>query len=145
MKNIIVMFFAVISLSTVVKAQQVSLYDSEGVARAYIDYDEDVTIFMWNGTPVAFIERHRSDLCIFGFNGNFLGWYDDGIIYDAKGYAAGAKKGVLSMMTKFERLKGIQRIIPFRPIITQRVPMQPILKSRWGNTSLTELLYFGKK
>jgi hypothetical protein len=61
-------------------AQQVSLYDSDGEASAYIDYDEDGTIFMWNGTPVAFVEKDGSVLCVFGFNGSFLCWYEDGII-----------------------------------------------------------------
>lgn len=54
MKKIIIGLFVIIGLTTTVNAQQISLYDSEGEARAYIDYDEEATIFMWDGTPVAF-------------------------------------------------------------------------------------------
>lgn len=40
MKKIIIGLFVIIGLTTTVNAQQISLYDSEGEARAYIDYDE---------------------------------------------------------------------------------------------------------
>lgn len=144
MKKIIIGLFVIIGLTTTVNAQQISLYDSEGEARAYIDYDEEATIFMWDGTPVAFVEKDGRDLCVFGFNGSFLGWYEDGILYDKKGYAVGARKGAVSMITKIERIKGIQKITPIRPI-TPITPIQPILKNSWSNTSLTEFLYYGKK
>jgi hypothetical protein len=143
MKKLLLFILVILTVSTL-SAQQVSLYDSDGEARAYIDYDEDATIFMWDGTPVAFVEKDGSDLCVFGFNRSFLGWYEDGIIYDKKGYAVGARKGAVSMITKIERIKGIQKITPIRPI-TPITPIQPILKSSWSNTSLTEFLYFGKK
>lgn len=144
MKKIIIGLFVLIGLTTTVNAQQISLYDSEGEARAYIDYDEDATIFLWDGTPVAFIEKDGSDLCVFGFNGSFMGWYEDGIIYDKKGYAVGARKGAVSMMTKMEKMKSMQKMTPMRPM-TPMTPMQPMWKSSWSNTSLTEFLYYGKK
>jgi hypothetical protein len=140
-KKIIYTFLVIAGLTFVANAQQVSLYDREGEARAYIDYDEEATIFMWDGTPVAFVEKDGSDLCVFGFNGSFLGWYEDGIICEMKGYAVGARKGAVNMITKIERIKGIQRTSPMRPI----TPIQPILKSSWSNTSLTEFLFYGKK
>lgn len=144
MKSILLTLMTLLSFTLVVNAQQTSLFDSEGEARAYIDYDEDATIFMWDGTPVAFLEKDGSDICVFGFNGNFMGWYEDGIIYDKKGYAVGARKGATSMMTKMERMKSMQKMTPMRPM-TPMTPMQPMLKSSWSNTSLTEFLYFGKK
>jgi hypothetical protein len=144
MKKITLVLVGLLGLTLCVNAQEVSLYDSDGEAIAYIDYDEDATIFMWDGTPVAFIEKDDDDLCVFGFNGSFLGWYDNGIIYDKNGYAAGARKGAVNMVTKIERIKGIQKITPIRPI-TPITPIQPIFKSHWSNISLTEFLYFGKK
>ena len=143
MKKLLFLVLTILTVSSL-SAQQISLYDSEGEARAYIDYDKDATIFMWDGTPVAFVEKDGRDLCVFGFNGSFLGWYVDGIIYDKKGYAVGARKGAVSMMTKMERMKSMQRMTPMRPM-TPMTPMQPMLKSSWSNTSLTEFLYFGKK
>lgn len=143
MKKLFFLFVMILTVSTL-SAQQISIYDSDGEARAYIDYDEEATIFMWDGTPVAFIEKDGNDLCVFGFNGSFLGWYEDGIMYDKKGFAVGARKGAVNMITKIEKIKGIQKITPIRPI-TPITPIQPIWKSSWSNTSLTEFLYYGKK
>jgi len=128
-------------------AQQVSLFDKEREARAYIDYDKEATIFMWDGTPVAYIEKKGKNLCIFGFDGDFLGWYENGVVYDKEGYFVGAKEGASSMIphTKTERIKGIQKTIPTRRIVTSFTTTKPIFKRQWSNTSLTELLYFGKK
>lgn len=140
-------FFALLIILTfneVTIAQQISLFDNNGEARAYIDFDEEATIFIWDGTPAAFLEQDGSEICVIGFNGNFMGWYEDGIIYDKKGYAVGAREGAINMMTKMERMKGMQKMTPMRPM-TPMTPMQPMWKSSWSSTSLTEFLYFGKK
>ncbi len=144
MKKIIFTFLAIMSLTICASAQQISLYDSEGEAQAYIDYDEEATIFLWDGTLTAFLEKDGDDICVFGFNGNFLGWYEKGIIYNKNGYAVGAKEGAVNMITRVERIKSIQQITPIRPI-TPITPIQPILKSSWSKTSLTDFLYFGTK
>lgn len=133
----VLLFFGIAS----VISQEVTLFDKNGEAIAYIDYDEDATIFLWKGTPVAFLENDGGDICVFGFNGEFLGWYENGIIYDRKGYAVGARKGTVNMITKIEPIKSIQEITPIRPI----TPIKPIWSNRWRSTSLFEFLYFGKK
>ena len=119
--------------------QEVTLFDSDGSARAYIDYSQEATIFLWDGTPVAFLKNDGRNMCVFGFNGNFLGWYEDGVIFDIKGNAVGARKGAVSMITKIEPIKGIQKITPIRPI-TSITPIKPIFSNRWSSSSLTELL-----
>jgi len=121
-------------------SQQVSLFDSEGEAIAYIDFEEDATIFTWGGTPVAFLDKDGSDICIFNFRGSFLGWYDGGIIYDKNGYAVGARKGATSMMTKMERMKGMQKMIPMKPM-TSMTPIKPFWKNSWSATSLSEFFF----
>jgi len=123
--------------------QEVSLFDSDGEAVAYIDFDDEATIYLWKGTPVAFLEKDGSDICVFGFNGSFLGWYENGIIYDEAGYVVGAKESAVNMLTKLEGLKGLQELTPLRPL-TPLTPLQPLLKNSWSNTSLLEFLYFGK-
>lgn len=144
MNSILLTLMTLLSFTLVVNAQQTSLFDSEGEARAYIDYDEDATIFMWDGTPVAFLEKEGSEICVFGFNGSFMGWYEDGIIYDKKGYAVGARKGATNMSLRSERSKSSQRSTPSRPS-TPSTPSQPSWKSSWSSTSLIEFLYFGKR
>lgn len=145
MNKFFLTFLAMVVFSTISNAQQISLYDNDGEARAYIDFGEDATIFMWDGTPVAFLDKDGDDICVLGFNGSFLGWYEDGIVYDKKGYIVGARKDKINFFTGIEEIKGIQRITPIRPIITQVTSVQPVLLSSWSTTSLTEFLYFGNK
>jgi len=125
------------------KAQEVTLFDSEGVAIAYVDYNKDLTIFLWNGTPVAFLKNDEGNMCLFGFNGKFLGWYNDGIIYNKRGDAVGARKGAVNMMTEMEPVKNMQQVAPMKPM-TPSVPMQPAWSNSWSNTSLTHFLLLGR-
>lgn len=126
------------------KSQQVSLFDSQGEARAYIDFEEDGTIFLWDGSPVAFLEIDRGEVSVIGFNGSFLGWYEDEIIYDKNGYAVGARKGSINMVTKIEKIKSMKKMTPIRPI-SPITPIKPMWKNSWSSTSLAEFLFFGKK
>ena len=127
-----------------VRAQQISLYDSKGDACAYIDLDDEMNIYLWDGTPVAFLEKDGNEICIFGFNGRFLAWYENGIVYDNKGYVIAAKKGVVNMIYRIEPIKGLQRITPLKSI-TQLVPMQPMLRDSWSDNLLKQYLYKGRE
>jgi hypothetical protein len=144
MKTAIIVLLVLLGFTETVNAQQISIFNKEGEARAYIDFDKNGTIYMWDGSPVAFITTKGKDMCIIGFNGNFLGWYIDGIVYDKKGEVVGARQGALNMNTKIEKIKGIQKITPIRPI-TPITPIRPMLKNNWSNTSLSEFLFSGKK
>ena len=72
-----------------------------------------------------------------------MGWYEDGIIYDKRGDAVGAREAAVNMMTQMEPMKSMQQMSPMRPM-TPMTPMQPMWSSSWSNTSLTEFLYSGK-
>ena len=78
MKSLIIVFVLLFGFTQTLKAQQVSIFVNEGEARAYIDFDKNATIYMWDGTPVAFHNNDGKDMCIIGFNGTFLGWYIEG-------------------------------------------------------------------
>ncbi len=136
------LFLAVLSHCAL--AQQVSLYDSEGEAVAYIDYEEDATIYLWNGSPVAFIAKDGSDVCIFGFDRSFLGWYENGVVYDKEGYTVGSRKDALNMFYRMEPFKGFAKLAPLRPI-TPFTPLKPFWKNQWSDATLTEFLYLGGK
>lgn len=56
--------------SSVAYAREITLFDREGAAIAYIDTNDELTIFLWDGTPVAYLEKST----IYGFNGKHLGW-----------------------------------------------------------------------
>ena len=127
-------------------AQQISLFDRNGEARAYIDFGRNTTIFMWDGTPVAFLERAGRNFGVIGFNGQFLGWYNMelGIMYDRRGNVVGARRGAINMAERPERAKGAQRAMPARPA-TPAAPAQPVFNNRWSNLSLTEFLHIGRR
>jgi hypothetical protein len=144
MKTKITILILFLTFTLNLNAQEITLFDSQGNARAYIDYNEDATIYLWNGKPVAFLQNDGSDICIFGFNGKFLGWYEEGIARDKSGNSVGAKKGATNMMTSIEPIKSIQEITPIRPI-TSITTIKPIFNNSWSSESLMEFFYSGKK
>ena len=55
-------------LTTDVFAKEITLINSKGESFAYTDTDEDLTIYLWDGKPVAYI----ADGSVWGFNGKLL-------------------------------------------------------------------------
>jgi len=104
-------------LAFFINAQQTTLFDSNGEAVAYVDYDMSSTIYLWEGTPVAFLEKLNNENCVIGFNGEFMGWYENGIIYDLDGYIVGAKEGAVNMRLQRELRKNRQLRVPRKPRI----------------------------
>lgn len=144
MKKLFLIIMIFLSFLNLINAQQTTLFDSKGEAIAYIDYDEEATIFMWDGTPVAFLENEGSLNCIFGFNGKFMGWYENGIIYNEEGYPVGAKDGAVNMRTQREPRKGRQLRVPRKPR-TPITPRSPRWSRSWSEISLNYFLYSGKE
>ena len=56
----------------------IELWDATGRPVAYIDEDGE-SVYLWNGTPVAFV----SDDAVHSYRGRFLGWFDDGWIRES--------------------------------------------------------------
>ena len=69
---------------------EISIFDKSGNAQAYIS--KDLTIYLWSGEPVAYLNNSNDLWHVYGFNGKHLGWYINGIIYDNDGNAVGAQK-----------------------------------------------------
>lgn len=120
---------------------EISIFDKNGDAKAYIA--DDLTIYLWDGDPVAYLYKSSSDWHIYGFNGDHLGWYVDGIIYDNNGYAVGAQKDATNMITSIESIKGIKSIKPIKSI-KEIAPIKPILSNSWGKTPLVIFLRAGE-
>lgn len=124
------------------EASETALYDKNKEPVAYIDNeDADKTIYMWDGTPVAYLENEED---IYHFNGRFLGWYIDGILYDIDGYAIAAQKGVVKgeivmNAVHIESLKGVKHIKPV-PHVHSVKPANPVFKDYWSETLLTDYL-----
>ena len=121
--------------------KEISLFDKEGEAIAYIA--EDMTIYLWDGDPVAYLSNSNNTWHVYGFNGNHLGWYIKGIVYDNDGDAVGAQKNATNMITSIEGIKGIKSIKPIKSI-KEIAPIKPILSSSWSRVPLVIFLKAGE-
>lgn len=63
---------------------ETTFYDKDGQPVAYLA-DDGETIYLWEGHAVAYL---RSDN-LYGWNGDHLGWFVDGVIHDLEGFSAG--------------------------------------------------------
>lgn len=101
------------------------LYDRQGYAVAYIATDYRSTIFLWEGTPVAYLYEEEH---VYGINGRHLGWFKNEIIYNDKG----------------ERIGFAYTTCP-RPIAKPppKYKKQPVseLRSRWSAPPFPKLLF----
>lgn len=112
-------------------ATEIPIFDKQGEAVAYLDTDEDATIFLWTGRPVAYVSRKS----VYGFNGKHLGWLDQGIFYDHDGYGVGFFKNATSTLTRPEPLKGLKQLRPLRSL-KEPEPLHPLFSFYWTNTPL---------
>lgn len=118
---------------------KITWFDKDKKAVAYLDYGDDSTIYMWDGRPVAYVEEKEK---IYRFDGRFLGWYVDKVVYDQGGYAVGAEEGVwkgsISMLVpQLEPIKGIQLTKPVKHVPAV-APVFPHFENEWSKTSLTD-------
>lgn len=65
---------------------EISLFNKDGNAVAYISDDSLNTIYLWEGYPVAYVYE---DQHIYGINGRHLGWMIDQIIFNNNGERVG--------------------------------------------------------
>jgi hypothetical protein len=144
-KNLILLTIVFLGLSSNVLAKEITLFDSDGEAIAYIDTDdEDLTIYLWNGKPVAYLDPDGDAYNIYGFNGKHLGWYDEGIVRDHKGYAVGFRKGATNVYTKYEPYKSYKAYKPYKAY-KEYAPYKPYNQSQFSGESLSLFLSKGKK
>ena len=121
-------------------SEEISLYDKNGDAKAYIA--SDLTVYLWDGDPVAYLHRDNNDWHLYGFNGEHLGWYINGLIYDNEGYAIGAQKDAVRMITSIEGIKGIKGLKPIKSIKSIS-PIKPILSNSWSRVPFSVILNSG--
>ena len=124
---------------------EISLFDSNGRPTAYIDVENEMTIYLWNGHPVAYLVPSNDGFSIYGFNGNHLGWLDDGIVRDHKGLGVGFVKGAVSnVQTKLEPLKKLKKLTPLKSL-RKLEPLRPLDKPKFSDIPLKIFLGLGSK
>lgn len=121
-------------------AREVTLFDAAGSATAYIDTEQELSIYLWNGTPVAYLDKSST----YGFNGKHLGWLKQGVVRDREGYGIGFIEGAVSKLTKLEPLKALQRLSPLRSF-QELEPLELLLRSTWSREPLDLFLLRGGK
>jgi hypothetical protein len=126
-------------LPVTVLAREISIYDSKDEPVAYIDTDDEFNIYLWGGEPVAYLDGNS----VYGFNGKHLGWFREGIIWDHRGYGVGFIEGAVNMITKLERLKGLQQLTPLKSL-QQLEPLEPLHTKQWSPTPLEIFLSMGR-
>jgi hypothetical protein len=131
-------------LANQVKGQaEISLYNSNGNAVAYIATEDDNTIYLWNGKPVAYLFSDGDDIHVYGFNGKHLGWYMDGIIRDHKGDVVGFEKGAVNnIYLNYEDYKGYKDYKPYKGY-REYAPYKPYWSSDFSNTPFPLFLQLG--
>ena len=131
-------------IPSVCLSQEISLFNSDGDAVAYIDTDdEDNTIYLWNGTPVAYLSPESNYYNIYGFNGNHLGWFEDGIVRDDDGDAVGFQKGAVSgVYTNYEPYKSYKKYKPYKSFKSFD-PFKPYFSNSFSNESFVLFLKRG--
>lgn len=67
-----------------------TLFDKNGDPVAYVADDYHETIYLWDGSPVAYLYEDRQ---LYGVNGRHLGWFIDDIIYTHRGERIGFTSG----------------------------------------------------
>jgi hypothetical protein len=121
-----------------------TLFDSEGEAVAYIALDDELNIYLWKGEPVAYLKKDAGDIHIYGFNGDHLGWFEKGIVYNKKGRVVGFIDGAVNKLTKLEPLKGLRKLTPLKAL-EKLAPLKPVFKSEFSDTPLKAFLMQGSR
>ena len=117
--------------SVVAAQDEISLFNREGRASAYIVLGDDLNIYLWSGDPVAYLVRDSGgDFHVYGFNGKHLGWFVGGIIRDHEGDAACAVKSVISN-PHLEPLKSLKSLAPLKSL-REMAPLRPLFSQQWG-------------
>jgi hypothetical protein len=140
----LVFLIAVIAAPTGTLADDVALFDGAGKASAYIAVDDELTIYLWSGEPVAYLEQDSAGgFHIYGFNGKHLGWFVDGLVRNHDGDAACATKERLRS-TAFEPFKAFKQFKPFKSF-KEFAPFRPFLTNSWGETACQFLFVGGER
>jgi hypothetical protein len=117
---------------------ETTLFDAGGVAAAYVA-DDGSTIYLWDGSPVAYIDGDD----VYGFNGQHLGWWQSGKVFDSNGRATGFVRDACPRSTQSEHSKSSKRSAPSR-YSQQSAPSRPSFSSGASSVGLALFLQSGR-
>jgi hypothetical protein len=147
LRNAPLVFLAFISLSLQpalgTDDDEVSLFDDNGKAVAYIAPSDEMTIYLWSGKPVAYLKIAGDVLNVYGFNGEHLGWLVKDVVWGHSGNAACATKDVMKDPA-LEPFKSFKQFKPFKSF-TKFAPARPAFTGEFGEVPCGLLLASGGK
>lgn len=117
---------------------EIALFNKNGKPVAYIG-DDGVTIYAWDGTPVAYLSGDR----VYGWNGKQLGWFSNGTIFDIYGLRSGFIKNKSPIATDVEPIKPPKHIQPGKAEKQLQV-VKPTMCYGYSEKALEKLLEEGK-
>ena len=103
--------------SGAVRGEEINLLNHVGAGVAYIDTEDDSTIYLWNGTPAAYLQGDT----VYGFNGRHLGWFEEGIVRGSRGMRVGYTEDTIAgvgQTAHITRVKGVKesKVPPVPPV-----------------------------
>ena len=117
-----------------------TLFDKNGDPIAYIADDYNTTIYLWDGSPVAYIYEEEY---IYGINGRHLGWWIDQILYTVDGDRIAFTSGTCPVAIGKESPKNMkQRMEEIRP--RWKAPPLPKLRFDFASKDLVDFLREGQ-
>jgi hypothetical protein len=108
---------------------ELSLYDAGARAVAYVADEDDQTIYLWSGKPVAYL----LDGSVFGFNGKHLGWFEKGVVYDHDGGLVAALASRFNGPVQTPGLKALKELRPLKSL-RELKPLKPLFSYSWSET-----------
>lgn len=144
MKKLLILIIALISHLHWGYAQEITLFNYEGAPVAYIaTNDEDNTIYLWDGTPVCYLVANADKYNVYGFNGEHLGWFQKGLVIDHDGYVVGFQKGAVNIYTQYEPYKSYKKYKPYKSF-KKFAPFMPFLRNQFSSENFVLFLKRGR-
>ncbi|MFC1868623.1 4-fold beta flower protein [Thermodesulfobacteriota bacterium] len=117
-----------------------TLFNKNGDAVAYITEDYHETIYLWGGSPVAYLYENRH---VYGINGRHLGWFINDVLFNNNGERIGFTSGSCPVSVAIEPIKTEKQS---RDEIRSRwaAPPLPKLDFKYADQDLVNLLKEGQ-
>ena len=114
---------------------EITIYDKKGNPCDYIAKDDDNTIYLFNGHPVAYIDGGN----IYGFKGKHLGWFKRRVMYDRNGLHIGYTEMYCPSSTQVAPGKSSKKAKPVKSA-KKVAPEKPDFQLGKSKTNLLDFL-----
>ena len=122
-------------------ANQIDFLNCEGEWSVYIDIANDNNIYSWDGEPLAYVDE---DLNIYGFNGKYLGWLENQVMYDTDGEPFACTENAYTGYAPYKPYKRYQKYAPYKSY-KQYAKYRPYKKNRFSGVDAVLYLSQGRR